>query len=127
VAKAWDGFYRADGGTYPDYDTANEIDKQIDEQRRWRANSRYMLEAEGLDVGSDYTVAYHTHVDLTTWENRAGEGGEIGVSLEREAGRGLGLYLRSRGQHAWRTGRIRHHNEPRRVLHDDFRLSRAYQ
>ena len=81
VAKAWDGFYRADGGSYPDYDMASDADKQIDEQRRWRANSRYMLEAEGLDVGSDYTVGYHGHVDLTTWENRAGEGGEIGAVI----------------------------------------------
>lgn len=45
----------------------------------WKAINRFCMEPEGLDVGNEYQVFRHEHIDLTTWVNPQGDGGEIGV------------------------------------------------
>lgn len=61
------------------YDVVTDVTDAGGCAQDWRWTNRYCMEPEGLDVGNEYQVWNHTHVDLTTWTNIAGEGGEIGV------------------------------------------------
>lgn len=80
VHRAYCGYYFDDTGMWPQFEVTDENDPdKLDGVGRWHAANRFLMEPEGLDVGSEYRVGYHTHVDLTTWVNREGQGGEIGV------------------------------------------------
>lgn len=70
---AFESWYQRQIGSLTDPDMISEA--------RYRATNRYLLEPEGLDLGNEYQVAYHTHVDLTRFNNSEGEGAELGVVI----------------------------------------------